>query len=144
MKRASQVIALLVFASITLLAQETIDRKAVMEKYDEISRLETMSERRDFFGKQTAEMKAALWHENIERKTSGVVLSAEQKEILDVIRNKYITAEFYKLPADKRDANLMQEFKEAQTKAMQLLGKELMGELMAVLGDSKTLQKGKP
>jgi hypothetical protein len=141
MKQFLQIIILLVLASIPILAQETIDRKTVTEKYDEVSRLETMSERQDFFRKQTAEMKAALWQENIDRKTSGIVLSAEQKEILDVMRNKFLTAEFFTIPADKRDANTMQEFKETQAKAMQLFGKELTGELLAVLGDRKTLKK---
>lgn len=40
MKRSIRIIALLVFASISVLAQETIDPKTVSEKYDEISRLE--------------------------------------------------------------------------------------------------------
>jgi hypothetical protein len=31
----------------------TIDQKTVMEKYDEFSRLETLTERRQLFGKQS-------------------------------------------------------------------------------------------
>ena len=96
MKRTIQVIALLVFSSIIIMAQETIDRKTVMEKYDAVSRLETLAERREFLGKQTEEMRVALWNENIDRKTKGVELSSEQKEILDVIRKKFNTVEFAK------------------------------------------------
>ena len=47
----------------------TIDRKTVMEKYDEIGRLETLGDRREFLLKQSKEMKAALWLENTDQKT---------------------------------------------------------------------------
>jgi hypothetical protein len=52
MKRTIQIFALLVFASINILAQEAIDPKIVSEKYDEISRLETRSERGAVLSKQ--------------------------------------------------------------------------------------------
>jgi hypothetical protein len=141
MKRTIQLIALLVFVSITTLAQETIDRKTVMEKYDEVSCLETLAERREFFGKQTEEMKVALWQENIDRKTKEVELSSEQKEILDVIRKKYITVEFAKSQRGKSESEAGKEYNETMSKASQLLGKENMREWFGILGDSKIIKK---
>jgi hypothetical protein len=141
MKRTIQVIALLVFSSIIIMAQETIDRKTVMEKYDAVSRLETLAERREFLGKQTEEMRVALWNENIDRKTKGVELSSEQKEILDVIRKKFNTVEFAKSVRGKNEADAGKEYNETMSEASQLLGKENMREWFGILGDSKTLKK---
>jgi hypothetical protein len=140
MKQSIQLLVLLVFASITVFAQETIDRKTVMEKYDEVSRLETLSERREFLGKQTEEMRVALWNENIERKTKGVELTADQKEILDVIRKKFNTVEFARSARGKKEADAGNEYTETMSRANQLLGKENMREWFGILGDSKTLK----
>ena len=141
MKRSIQIIALLVFASITTLAQETIDRKTVIEKYDEVSRLETLSERREFFGKQTEEMRVALWQENIDRKTKEVELSSEQKETLDVIRKKINTVEFFRSNYGKKEADAGAEYHQIMGKALQLFGQEMVNDLFGTLGDSKTLKK---
>jgi hypothetical protein len=141
MKRTIQIIALLVFSSITLLAQETIDRKTVIEKYDEVSRLETIPERQQFLRNQTEEMKVSLWLENIERKTKGTELSAEQKEILDVIKKKFITVEFAKSAKGKSEADSGQEYNEVMGKASRLLGKENLRDWFGILGDSSTLKK---
>lgn len=141
MKKTIQIIALLVFSSITIVAQETIDQKTVIEKYDEISRLATIPERQEFFRKQSEEMRVALWNENVDRKTKGVELSSEQKEILDVIRKKFNTVEFAKSVRGKKEADAGKEYNETLTKASQLLGKENMREWFGILGDSKTLEK---
>ncbi len=141
MKRTIQIIALLAFSTITIMAQETIDRKTVIEKYDEVSRLETLRERREFFGRQTEEMKVALWLENIDRKTKGTELSAEQKEILDDIKKKFMTVEFAQSMKGKSEAEAGQEFNEVMGKASQLLGKENLRDWFGILGDSSTLKK---
>jgi hypothetical protein len=141
MKRTIQIIALLAFSTITIMAQETIDRKTVVEKYDEVSRLETRQERREFFGRQSEEMRVVLWLENIDRKTKGVELSAEQKEILDVIKKKFITVEFAQSVKGKSEADAGQEYNELMGKASQLLGKDNLREWFGILGDSSTLKK---
>lgn len=118
----------------------TINRKTVMEKYDEFSRLETLGERRELFGKQSEEMRVALWLENIDRKTKGKELSAEQKEILDVIKKKFITVEFAKSVRGKIEEEAGPEYDEIMSKAAQLLGKENLRELFVILGGSSTLK----
>jgi hypothetical protein len=123
------------------MAQETIDRKTVIEKYDEVSRLETRRERREFFGRQTEEMKVALWLENIDRKTKGTELSAEQKEILDDIKKKFMTVEFAQSAKGKSEAEAGQEYNEVMGKATQLLGKENLTDWFGILGDSSTLKR---
>jgi hypothetical protein len=123
------------------MAQETIDRKTVIEKYDEVSRLETRRERREFFGRQTEEMKVALWLENIDRKTKGTELSAEQKEILDDIKKKFMTVEFAQSVKGKSEAEAGQEYNEVMGKATQLLGKENLTDWFGILGDSSTLKR---
>jgi hypothetical protein len=123
------------------MAQETIDRKTVIEKYDEVSRLETRRERREFFGRQTKEMKVALWLENIDRKTKGTELSAEQKEILDDIKKKFMTVEFAQSVKGKSEAEAGQEYNEVMGKATQLLGKENLTDWFGILGDSSTLKR---
>ncbi len=141
MKRTIQIIALLAFSTITIMAQETIDRKTVIEKYDEVSRLETIEERREFLGRQTEEMKVALWLENIDRKTKGIELSVEQKEILDDIKKKFITVEFAKSVRGKNEADAGQEYNEVMGKASRLLGKKNLGDWFGLIGDSSTLKK---
>ncbi len=118
----------------------TIDSKTVVEKYDEISRLETRSERIEFLNKQSEEMRVALWQENVDRKTKSVELSAEQKEIIDTIGKKYNTAEFAKFARGKDEADAGQEYHDIMGEASQLLGKEMMGELFGIIGDSKTMK----
>lgn len=123
----------------------TIERKTVMEKYDEFSRLETLGERRELFGEQSEEMRVALWAENIDRKTKGKKLSAEQKEILDVVKKKFITVEFAKLARGKIEEEAgpeFSEYNEIMSKATQLLGRENLRELFVILGDSSTLKAG--
>lgn len=117
-----------------------IDRKTVMEKYDEVSRLETLGERREFFGKQSEEMKVALWLENIDRKTKGMDLSAEQREILDVVKKKFITVEFAESARGKSEEEAGPEYNEIIGKASRLFGKDKLGELLAIIGDSNTLR----
>jgi hypothetical protein len=39
-------------------------------------------------------MRVALWLENIDRKTQETEMSTEQKEVLDLIKKKFITVEF--------------------------------------------------
>jgi hypothetical protein len=118
----------------------TIDRKTVTEKYDEVSRLETINERREFLGKQSDEMRAALWLENIDRKTKEMNLSAEQKEILDLIKEKFVTAEFAQSVKGKSEEEAGAEYHEIMTEANRLLGKDVLRELFGVLGDSGTLK----
>ncbi len=110
-----------------------------MDKYDEVSRLETLSERREFLLEQSEEMKAALWLENIDRKTKEIELTAEQKEILDVIRKKFITVEFAESARGKSEEEAEPEYKEVMSQASQLLGKDNLRELFVILGDSNTL-----
>ena len=102
----------------------TIDRKTVMEKYDEIGRLETLGDRREFLLKQSKEMKAALWLENTDQKTKRMEMSAEQKEILDVIKKKFTTVEFAEFAKGKSEEEAGPEYIEVMTKAIQLLGKD--------------------
>ena len=141
MKRTIQIFALLVFASINILAQEAIDPKIVSEKYDEISRLETRSERGAVLSKQTFEMRVALWNENVDRKTKELDLSSEQKEILDVIRKKINTVEFLKSNYGKNEVDAGAEYHQIMGKALQLFGQEMLNDLFGILGDSKTLKK---
>lgn len=116
-----------------------IDRKTVVNKYDEVSRLETLSERREFLLKQSEEMKVALWLENINRKIKGIELTAEQKEILDVIKKKFITEEFAESARGKSEEEAEPEYNEIMSRASQLLGKDNLKELFVILGDSNTL-----
>ena len=141
MKRTIHILVVLVFASISAFAQEVINQKMVSEKYDEINRLGTVAERKEFLSKQSYEMRTALWHENIDRKTKELTLSAEQKEIIDVVRKKFITVEFAKSATGTNEADAGQEYKEIMSRASQLLGKEMMRDLFGILGDSKTLKK---
>ena len=141
MKRTLQILALLIFASISAFAQEVINQKMVSEKYDAINRLGTIAERKEFLSKQSYEMRTALWHENIDRKIREITLSAEQKEIIDVVRKKFITVEFAQSAIGTDEADAPQEYKEIMGKASQLLGKEMMRDLFGILGDSKTLIK---
>lgn len=113
----------------------------VSEKYDEINRLATIAERKEFLSKQSYEMRNALWHENIDRKIKELTLSAEQKEIIDLVRKKFITVEFAKSASGMDEADAGPEYQEIMGKASQLLGKEIMRELFGVIGDSKTLEK---
>ena len=80
-----------------------INQKTVREKYDEVSRLQTLGERRKFLRNQSEEMKVALWLENIDRKTQGIEISPEQKEILDNIKKKFITVEFAEFARGKSE-----------------------------------------
>ena len=113
----------------------------VSDKFYEISRLETMDERKEFLSKQSYEMRIALWHENIDRKTKKLQLSAEQEEIVDVVKRKFITVEFAKSASGMNEADAPQEYQEIMGKASQLLGKEMMRDLFGILGDTKTLKK---
>lgn len=141
MKRIVQILAVLVFASISAFAQEVINPKMVSEKYDEINRLGTIAKRNEFLSKQSYEMRTALWHENINRKTKELTLLPEQKEIIDVVRKKFITVEFAKSAIGTNEADAGQEYKDIMGRASQLLGNEIMRELFGILGDSKTLEK---
>ncbi len=116
-----------------------IDRKTVMDKYDEVSRLETFSERREFLLKQSEEMRVALWLENIDQKTKKIELTAEQKEILDVIKKKFITIEFAEFAKGKSEEEAEPEYNKIMNEASQLLGKDNLRELFVILGDSHTL-----
>ena len=117
-----------------------IDRKTVLGKYDAISRLETFSERREFLRKQDEEMKVALWLENINRKTKDVKLSAEQMEIIDVIKKKFITVEFAASARGKSEEEAEPEYHEIMSRASHLLGKDNLRELFVILGDSSKLK----
>ena len=119
----------------------TIERKTVVEKYDEISRLETFDERREFFGKQSEEMRVALWFENIDRKTKGVELTAKQKEILDVIKRKFITLEFAASVRNKSEDGAPLEYQEIMNNASQLFGKDNLRDWFVILGESSTLKQ---
>ena len=119
----------------------SIDPKSVMEKYDEVSRLETLDERREFFGSQTEEMKVALWLENIDRKTKDVELSAEQKEILEVIKRKFITVEFAKSVRGKSEEEAPLEYHETMSKATHLLGQDNLRDWFVILGENSTLKE---
>ena len=118
----------------------TIDPKTVVEKYDEINDLETRTKRIELLNKQSAEMRVALWQENIDRKTKGVELSVEQEEIIDAVRKKYFTVEFFKSAHGKDEADAGQECQDIMGKASQLLGTEMMGELFGIIGNSKTMK----
>ncbi len=120
---------------------KTIDSNLIVEKYDEISRLETRGERINFLNKQTKEMRTHLWQENIDRKTKGSELSAEQKEIIDIIKKKFITVEFADFARGKEETDAGPEYNEIMGKASQLLGREMMGELFGIIGDGKTLKR---
>ncbi len=118
----------------------TIDPKTVVEKYDEINRLETRSERIELLNKQSDEMRIALWQENIDRKTKGVELSAEQKEIIDTVSKKVFTVEFFRSARGTDEADAGEEYHDIMGKANRLLGREMMGELFGIMGDSKTMK----
>jgi hypothetical protein len=117
-----------------------IDRKTVMDKYDEVSRLESLSERRKFLLEQSEEMKVALWLENIDRKIKGRKLTSEQEEILDVIRTKFITVKFAESARGKSEEEAGPEYTEIMSKASQLLGEDNLKDLFVILGDSSTLK----
>lgn len=117
-----------------------IDRKTVMEKYDEVSRLETFDERRRFLGEQDEEMRAALWLENVARKTKGLELTTEQKEILEQIKKKYITVEFAQSVRGKSEEEADEEFQKTMKKATEIFGRDNIREWFAVLGDSGSLK----
>ena len=119
----------------------TINKKIVLEKYDEVSHLETLGERREFLLKQSEEMKVALWQENIDQKTKGINLSAEQKEILNVIKKKIITVEFAESVKGKSEEDAGSEYNETMSKASRLLGREMLRELFIILGDSNTFKE---
>ena len=119
----------------------TIDRETVVEKYNEISRLETLNERRKFLNKQNEEMKIALWLENIDRKAKDMELSEEKKEILDVIKRKLITVEFAGFAKGKEESEAPPEYIEFMTKASQLLGQDNFRDLFGILGDGGTLKE---
>ena len=116
-----------------------IDQKTVIEKYDEVSKFETLGERRNFLAEQSEEMRATLWIENINRKTKKIEMTAEQKEILDVIKKKFITAEFAESVRGKSEEEAGLEYNEIMNKASQLLGKDNLRDLFVILGDSNTL-----
>ena len=118
----------------------TIDQKTVMEKYDEFSRLETLTERRQLFGKQSEEMRVALWLKNIDRKTQETEMSTEQKEVLDLIKKKFITVEFAESARGKMEEDAEPEYEEIMGKAEQLFGKDKLGDLFVILGDSNMLK----
>lgn len=118
----------------------TIDRKTILEKYSEVSLLETLDERREFLSNQSDEMRVALWLENIDIKTKEIELSTEQKEILDVIKKKFVTVEFTKFAGGKSEADAGQEYNETMSKASQLLGRDNLREWFGILGDSNTLK----
>jgi hypothetical protein len=118
----------------------TVDPKAVVEKYDEINQLEASRERIELLNKQSEEMRVALWHENIDRKTKSLELSAEQKEIIDTVRKRFFTVEFLKYAYGKDEANAGEEYHDIMGKASQLLGREMMSELFGIIGDSKTMK----
>lgn len=118
----------------------TINQDTVTETYDEISRLETFNERREFLHAQSEEMRVSLWLENIERKTKWTELSTEQKEILEVIREKFITVEFAQSVKGKTESEAPPEYHEIMNRAMQLIGKDNLRELIFILGDSSTFK----
>ncbi len=118
----------------------TIDPNSVVEKYDEINNLETRNERIELLNKQSEEMQVALWQENINRKTKSVELSEEQKEIIDTIRKNFFTVEFRESARGKDEADAGQQYHDIMGKASQLLGREMMGELFGMIGDSKTMK----
>jgi hypothetical protein len=118
----------------------TIDPKTVVEKYDEINQLETRMERLGLLNKQSDEMQVALWHENVDRKTKGVELSAEQKEIIDTIRKKFFTVEFRKSARGKNEGDAGEEYHDIMGRANQLLGNQMLSELFGIIGDSKTMK----
>lgn len=118
-----------------------IEMKTVMEKYDEVSSLETPEERRAFISQQSDDMRVALWLENIDRKTKGIVLSNEQKEILDTIKKKFITVDFAKSVKGKSEEEADEEYKEIMEKASRVLGKDNLRDWFGILGDSSTLKQ---
>ena len=118
----------------------TIDPKTVVEKYDEINHLEDRRERIELLNKQSDEMRVALWRENIDRKTKSLELSAEQEEIIDTVRKRFLTVEFLKSARGKEEADAGEEYHDIMGKASQLLGREIMTELFGNIGDSKTMK----
>ena len=118
----------------------TIDRKTVVEKYDEINQLETRTERLELLNKQSDEMRIALWQENIGRKTKGVELSAEQKEIIETVSKKVFTVEFFRSAKGKNEEDAGEEYHDIMGKANQLLGSQMLTELFGIIGDSKTMK----
>ena len=141
MKRILQIVVVLAIASMTAFAQEVINKKMVSEKYDEVSRLDTIAERKEFLAKQSDEEQNALWQENINRKINELTLSVEQKEIIELVRRKFFTVEFAKSVFGMNEEDAPQEYKEIMGRASHLLGKEIMRELFGIIGNSKTLKE---
>jgi hypothetical protein len=141
MGRIAQIIALAALLSVGVFAQTTDDIKSIDQIYDEISRLDNQTARKEFLARQTIETRTELWHENIRRKTATLELSAEQKEIIATVQQKFITVEFAKSVVGKSEADAGDEYKEIMGKANKLLGNNLMRDLFGLMGDSKTLKK---
>ncbi len=140
MKKFALIISILILTSIGAMAQEQIDSQTVIEKYDQVSKMESIAERRKFLTSQSEEMRAALWLKNIEKKTEGIDLSAEQIEIIEIIKEKFVTVEYAKSVKGTSEADAGDEFKQIMGKAMKLLGKDMMRDLFWLLGDSKTVK----
>jgi hypothetical protein len=120
---------------------KTFDPQTAAQKYDEINRLETRTERMELLHKESEEMKVALWLENIDRKTKGKELSAEQQEILEVIKEKFITVEFFESAKGKGgEEEAGEEYSEIMGRASRLLGREMMSELLGIMGDSQNMK----
>lgn len=115
----------------------SIDQKEITEKYEEISLLETLAERRESLHKQSEEMRVNLWLENIDRKTKEMALSDEQKEILEVIKKKFVTVEFAESVRGKSEEEAEPEYHQIMAQAAELLGKDNLRELLFILGDSR-------
>ena len=119
---------------------EKIEQELVAKKYDEVSRFKTLDERRKFLNNQSKEMKVALWTENINRKTNEIEMSAEQKQILDIIKKKFVTVEFFDFAKGKSEEEAGSEYNEIINTASRLLGKNTLREIFVIIGDSKTLE----
>jgi hypothetical protein len=118
-----------------------IKQKLIIEKYDEISLLETLDERREFLLEQSEEMKVNLWLENIKRKTKAMELSDEQREILEVIKQKFVTVEFAESVKGKSEEETEPEYHRIMAQAVELLGKDNLRELLFILGGSGNLKQ---
>ena len=122
------------------MTQETIDKTTVSEKFNEVSKLTTLNDRRKFFGKQSEELRTDLWHKNIAEKTKNLNLSAEQEEIIDSVKDKFMTVEFAKSVRSKTEAEAPKEYHEIMNRAKELLGEELFFDLFLILGNSDVLE----
>lgn len=122
------------------MTQKIIDEKTIGEKYDKVSKLTTLNDRRKFFVKQSEELGVALWHKNIAEKTQNLDLSTEQKEIIGLVKDKFITVEFAKSVRGKTELEASEEYHEIMTRAKQLLGDELFLDLFLILGSSDVLE----